>query len=501
MSYNVRVWDIRERTDRRKPYMVRWTVNGREKSESFMTFGLADSRRSKLVTAARDGEPFDEHTGLPASELRSIKQRTTWYDLAHEYLDQRWERTPGNTRRTLADAFATITPALVLPNVTYPEPRVLRRALYSWAFNKNAWDQEPADEWRKALDWMRRHSLPVSALTEADVLRRALDALCRKLDGKAAAAKTARRKRAAFNEVINTAVEKGFFAENPLNGLRWNAPAVSEEVDPAAVPNPAQVARLLAAVAQQSGRGGRGPHLEAFFGCMYYAAMRPAEVIHLRLDQCHLPETGWGLLNLSGGVVTSGKEWTDDGAVHEVHSLKRRAATATRPVPIPPQFVRMLKAHIARFGVAPDGRLFRNMAGNYVEAAAYGTTWARARELALTRTERATGLAKRPYDWGTPTSRSRCTPAWTRPNAPAVRGRASRCSSATTSSSWTASGSRPTGSSSSPCRSGTASVEGALLRGEPGFWFVIGPEALVRRGVAVGETVRSRAKRASPGGR
>ncbi|QIY58897.1 hypothetical protein HEP86_36030 [Streptomyces sp. RPA4-5] len=60
-------------------------------------------------------------------------------------------------------------------------------------------------------------------------------------------------------------------------------------MDPAAVPNPAQVARLLAAVAQQRGRG---PHLETFFGCIYYVAMRPAEVIHLRLEQRHLPETG-----------------------------------------------------------------------------------------------------------------------------------------------------------------------------------------------------------------
>ena len=91
----------------------------------------------------------------------------------------------------------------------------------------------------------------------------------------------------------NIAVEKGYFTENPLNGLRWNAPAVNEEVDPAAVPNPAQVARLLAAVAQQRGRG---PHLEAYFGCMYYAAMRPAEVIHLRFEQCHLPDSGWGML-------------------------------------------------------------------------------------------------------------------------------------------------------------------------------------------------------------
>lgn len=74
--------------------------------------------------------------------------------------------------------------------------------------------------------------------------------------------------------------------------------------------------------------------------------------------------------------------------MHEVHSLKRRAATAlkrraataTRPVPIPPQFVRILREHVDRSGVAPDRRLFRNQAGNYVDAAAYGTTWGRARK-------------------------------------------------------------------------------------------------------------------------
>ncbi|WP_240981808.1 MULTISPECIES: hypothetical protein [unclassified Streptomyces] len=78
------------------------------------------------------------------------------------------------------------------------------------------------------------------------------------------------------------------------------------------------------------------------------------------------------MLNLSGGVVTAGKEWTDEGAAHEVHSLKRRAVKATRPVPIPPPFAHTLRKHADRFGVAPDGRVFRNAAGGYVDAAGYG---------------------------------------------------------------------------------------------------------------------------------
>ncbi|MEU0282335.1 hypothetical protein [Streptomyces sp. NPDC006195] len=131
---------------------------------------------------------------------------------------------------------------------------------------------------------------------------------------------------------------------------------------------------------------------------MYDAAMRPAEVIHLQKTQCRLPTSGWGLLNLKGVVVTAGKEWTDDGAVHEIHSLKRRAAKATRPVPIPPVLVRMLREHIRTFGVAPDGRLFRDAAGKYIDASAYGITWGRAREAVPTLDEHALDLAKRPYD-------------------------------------------------------------------------------------------------------
>ena len=126
--------------------------------------------------------------------------------------------------------------------------------------------------------------------------------------------------------------------------------------------------------------------------------MRPAEVINLRKSQCRLPRTGWELLNLKGGIVTAGKEWSDDGAVHETHSLKRRSAKTTRPVPIPPVLVRMLLEHIARFGVTADGRIFQNAAGNYIDAAAYGITWGRAREATLTMDEHVLNLAKRPYD-------------------------------------------------------------------------------------------------------
>ncbi|MEU9382789.1 hypothetical protein AB0D38_18230 [Streptomyces sp. NPDC048279] len=171
LSYKVRFWEIRERADRAKAFEVRWTVNGREKSESFLAKGLAESRKAKLITAARDGEPFDpkgdyrrRSCARCASGPRGMRwPGSTW---------TRWERTPGNTRRTLAEALATITVAFVDKEAVYHDSRVLRRAVYSWAFNKKAWVNEPREEWRAALEWLEHRSLPVAELDDPVVLRR-----------------------------------------------------------------------------------------------------------------------------------------------------------------------------------------------------------------------------------------------------------------------------------------------------------------------------------------
>ncbi|WP_425581326.1 tyrosine-type recombinase/integrase [Streptomyces sodiiphilus] len=228
-------------------------------------------------------------------------------------------------------------------------------------------------------------------------IRAALDALGTRQDGKPAAARTAKPKRACLSEVLGMAVEKQYFTVpvNPLGTVKWAAPKSVEEVDPDSVANPRQVRTLLRAVREQ---GARGTHLEAFFGCLYYAAMRPAEATALTRGQCRLPETGWGTLTLRRGVVRAGAGWTDDGTAHEQRQLKARAEGDSRPVPIPPFLVQMLRAHLERFGTAPDGRLFRTSRGGLLQETGYGEVWARARAEALTEEERASLLARRPYD-------------------------------------------------------------------------------------------------------
>ena len=50
--------------------------------------------------------------------------------------------------------------------------------------------------------------------------------------------------------------------------------------------------------------------MEAFFGCLYYAALRPAEAVALRESDCVLPARAWGRIDLAASEPRAGTEWT-----------------------------------------------------------------------------------------------------------------------------------------------------------------------------------------------
>jgi integrase len=69
-----------------------------------------------------------------------------------------------------------------------------------------------------------------------------------------------------------------------------------------------------------------------------------------------------------------------------------------RKVPIPPELVELLRAHVATFGVAPDGRLFRSERGNPLQPSTWWQVWQKVRATSLTPEQLASPLMKRPYD-------------------------------------------------------------------------------------------------------
>ena len=117
-------------------------------------------------------------------------------------------------------------------------------------------------------------------------------------------------------------------------------------------------------------------------------------------------KSGWGHLIFADSSPARGKAYTDDGQVHEHRGLKgrtkgRRSPRGRRPVrkvPIPPELVELLRAHIETFGVAPDGRLFRSMNGNPLQPSSWWQIWQKVRGASLTPQQPASPLMKRPCD-------------------------------------------------------------------------------------------------------
>ena len=182
----------------------------------------------------------------------------------------------------------------------------------------------------------------MSMVSKPQHARAALDAISVQQDGRAASATTIARKRSVFANVIRYAVEKEEMPVNPLDRLSWKPPKVSEVVDRRVVVNPRQARELLTAVTyvgqQRRGPHARGQRLMAFYACMYYAALRPAEVVGLRRQDCHLPETGWGRLTLEKSRPEVNRRWTDTGSAHDERGLKHRAAGETRRCPSRPSW-------------------------------------------------------------------------------------------------------------------------------------------------------------------
>ena len=403
-SYDVRFWHIEERDDGRARFRVRWTVAGRRFNRSFVAKSLADSFRGQLREAARTGESFSTVTGLPQSLARR-EYDVTCYEHADEFVAAIWPSAAAKSRVSLLETLSVVLPVLTRDLGGAPDPDVLRLAVRH-ALNRNEHAQRPDLAELRALGWLKRASLPIGALEDPEITFGLLDALGRKLDGSPASPDYYSRRRRVMHRVLGYAVRKKRLSVNPLSKSNlpdgWSPPLAPEgEVDPRAVGAPELVADMLTAASYVG--SSQGPRFVAFYGCMFYAMMRPSEVTALVKASCDLPCVGWGRLIFADASPAAGRDFTDDGRVHEARGLKGRprqaaARRATRNVPIPPELVALLRAHIERFGTGQDGRLFRSANGNPILPSTWWQVWSKVRRLALTPEQLATPLMRRPYD-------------------------------------------------------------------------------------------------------
>ncbi|MFQ5556518.1 MAG: site-specific integrase, partial [Acidimicrobiales bacterium] len=96
----------RARSERTKrPWIVRWSVEGPQHSRSFRTRVEADRFRSFLVEAQRRGEPFAIDSGEPESwEPRAGDVRC--HEWARRWLAEHWDEWQPRTRASAVEALA-----------------------------------------------------------------------------------------------------------------------------------------------------------------------------------------------------------------------------------------------------------------------------------------------------------------------------------------------------------------------------------------------------------
>ncbi|MFF3614646.1 tyrosine-type recombinase/integrase [Streptomyces sp. NPDC002580] len=403
-SLDIRLWKVTKTGRKSRPYRLRWVVAGQVHGNTFATSALADSRRSELWQAMRRGEAFHKESGLPESEVRATaeaaeaKAPLRWFEFCRNYIAGRWRTSAAKSRESMADGLATVALAMVQRGEGSPEDTDLRLA-FRWGIVPANAGEEPPAELQAAYEWLTTSDRPVLDLIDAKVFEDVQYRLTYRLDGVRAAGETYKRRRRALNTALEHAVDCQKLPENPLQRAKRKRVGSEEVVDRRVLVNAVQGRQLLTAVSYVGSWGrNRGRRLVAFYAVLYYAGLRPAEAVGLRLSDCQLPLEGWGMLTLRETRPVSAKQWTDSGDRHDRRGLKAGDASTDRPVPVPPVLVAILRSHLGEFGTAKEGRLFGNERGAVVGSSTYWRVWREAREYALPPERVASSLAGRPYD-------------------------------------------------------------------------------------------------------
>ena len=360
---DIRIWDIQDRTKRpnaSRPWVLRWKVDGAERSRAFKTKPEADHVRARLLIAAREGETFDRATGLPLSWQPKPADRRL-HEWVRDWLAEQWPEWQPRTRRSAVEGLSRFVPA-VRPASAAPPPRELRRYLLE-ALVPGA---EVATGHR-CERWMSQWTPPLDELTQ-EMIARAERELATGLKGQQLGAAVVGRYRKVAHAALLRAVDLGILESDPWppppRGRRTRkATRRRRSVDVRRLPGPHTMAAVIEAIrTHQPG----SQTYQVMTAVAYYAGLRPSEVVMLRAQTLTLPEEGWGEM----AVVEADVDWDEPG----------EPKTGERTIPIPPVLVSMLRDWVSELKLDGDDLLFRTRHGNRPTP----SNWSRALKRAYT---------------------------------------------------------------------------------------------------------------------
>jgi len=357
---DVAVYGVQKRLGERhkRPWIVRWSVAGRQRSRAFRTKAEADRFRTGLLVAQQSGESFDEATGEPLS-WQPLPDQVQVHEWDRRWLGEQWAEWAPRTRRSAIEALSRLIPLAVGPTAA-PAPAGLRGQLTRWLPP----DGQPLDE--QAAEWLAQSSLQLGQLNRA-VLAVVDQDLGRRDDGEQLSPATAGRFRKVSRACIRRAVDLGVldvdpWPQAPRGRSQRKAVRVKRAVAVRALPDPATMRRAIEAIASHQPAS---LTYQAMTAVAYYAGLRPSEVVMLRAKALHLPPKGWGRIDVTEADV----------AFDQVGEPK----TGPRSVPIPRPLVDLLRSWTGERGLSGDDLLFRTRSG----ARPTSSNWSRALQRGL----------------------------------------------------------------------------------------------------------------------
>lgn len=360
----VQIFGLQKRPQTKKnkrPWVVRWAVDGRQRSRAFPTKAEADRVRMLLANAQHHGELFDDDTGEPLS-WRPAERGMTVYAWSKRWLAEQWPEWQPRTRDSAVEAIARFVP-LAVSSIAPPAPVGVRAHLkIHMRPGAPIRADDPYEEWLDA--W----SLPIeeldrSTLAEVDRLLGIGDS------GQQLAASSSGRFRKVARSRIRRAVDLEVLASDPWppaprgRALR-KAARVTKRIDTRVLPDPATMAAAIEAMASHQPASRTYQLMTAV---MYYGGLRPSEVVMLRPRALHLPVDGWGRVDVREADIS----FDEPG----------EPKTGERSVPIPPVLVAMLRLWLTSHDFASDELVFRSRTG----PRPHPSNWSRCWQLALSK--------------------------------------------------------------------------------------------------------------------
>ena len=365
---SVRSTQVRE-DGRPKPYIVRWTVDGREFSKGFTHSKLAQSFSARLITASETPtERWNPKTGEPYSW-----HATSQIDVAtfcRSYVAREWRTYEPSSAASLIEALSALIEAASIEHAKPFDPS-WRPALRAWLRPNSEVVTPPP-----LTTWITQSSIEIDDLDKPTLLR-IDEALRRGVGGSTLAKRTQSRRVGVAKRCLERAVTEQLITE-----LKWPKPDKGElkrkvNVAPKVldlVPAPNEIPLILDAI--------YSPHqaeatlmYRAMAAVGFYAGLRPGETIALTAADVTLPETGWGEISVTKAWVGT----KDDGD----DPIGQTKTTDHRKVPIPPQLVAELRGWLTAAEIV-GGPLFRTRGGKRPTQSNWGRVLRRATKKAGT---------------------------------------------------------------------------------------------------------------------